>query len=492
MSLRSRSDLREQQHIIIDEMVSAPAKLIVSAMGSGKTGATLTALRDLLDSFQIRRILIVAPLRVARDTWPDEIGAWAHSRLLSYAVCVGTEGQRREALRQSTEILIINREQLPWLWKELDNGTRWDFDCVVVDESSMFKAGKKRTKNRALTRFGVLAQARKKIDRIYLLTGTPAPNGIADLWGQIYLLDQGERLGATQKAFYDRWFDINRYSFKAIPRSYAESEITKRVADIMVSLPALEIVPPPVFIPVKVTLPSAVKKEYDKFERTLVTETYDVEAVSRGVLTNKLLQMANSGLYKEDGSVAHVHTAKLDALDELIERAAGDPVLIWYGFKFDVTRIREKYPDAVLFNEDSDAIKKWNRGEIKIGLAHPASLGHGTNLQYGGHIAIWFGLTWSLELYQQANARLPRPGQKHIVAIYQIIAEGTVDEDVLTALDGKASTQDSVTRAVLHRIRGEGTIDEDIFPEYLDPKIALQNRVMESTRVDLDLEDLLG
>lgn len=492
MRLRPRSDLREQQHIIIDEIISAPAKLIVSAMGSGKTGATLTALRDLLDTFQIHRVLIVAPLRVARDTWPDEIGAWAHTRLLSYAVCVGTEAQRREAVRQPTEILIINRENLLWLWKELGNGTKWDFDCVVVDESSMFKAGKKRTKSRTLTRFGVLAQARKKIDRIYLLTGTPAPNGIGDLWGQIYLLDQGERLGATQKAFYDRWFDANRYNFKVTPRPYAESEITKRVADVMVSLPALEIVPPPVFIPVKVALPPAVKKEYDKFERTLVSETYDVEAVSRGVLTNKLLQMANSGLYKEDGSVAHVHDAKLDALDELIERAAGDPVLIWYGFKFDVDRIRAKYPDAVLFNEDPDAIKKWNRGEIKIGLAHPASLGHGTNLQYGGHIAIWFGLTWSLELYQQANARLPRPGQKHIVAIYQIIAQGTVDEDVLGVLDGKASTQDNVTRAVLHRIRGEGTIGDDIFPEYLDPKIELQNRVMESTRVDLDLEDLLG
>lgn len=459
MSPRPRSELRDQQRIIVKEIVDRPAKLIVSHMGSGKTGATLTALRDLLDSFQIHRVLVIAPLRVARDTWPDEIDTWAHTRPLSYSVCVGTEAERRAALRRNVEIVVINRENLPWLWKELGDGVRWDFDCVIVDESSMFKAGKKRTKTRALTRFGVLAQARKKIRRIYLLTGTPAPNGIADLWGQIYLLDQGQRLGATQKAFHDRWFDINRYTFKVTPKSYAEQEIMARIGDVMVSLPTLEIVAPPVFVPVKVQLPSGVKAEYDRFERTLVAEAYDVEAVSRGVLTNKLLQFGNGHLYKEDGSVVAVHDAKFAALDDLIEQAAGDPVLIWYAFKFDLERIREKYPHAVVFNEDPEAIKKWNRGEIKIGLAHPASLGHGTNLQYGGHIAIWFGLTWSLELYQQANARLPRPGQKHIVAIYQIIAEGTVDEDVLAVLDGKASTQDSVTRAVLHRIRGE---DDDL------------------------------
>lgn len=453
MTLRPRSALREQQQIIYEHIVGSPAKLIVSTMGSGKSGATLTALRDLLDTFQIRRVLVVAPLRVARDTWPDEIETWEHTRSLTYSVCVGTEAQRRAALRQDVEIVVINRENLPWLWVELGNGERWDFDCVIVDESSMFKAGKKRTKTRALTRFGVLCQARKKIDRIYLLTGTPAPNGVFDLWGQVYLLDQGQRLGSTQKSFADRWFDVNRYTFKVTPKSYAESEIMKKIGDVMVSLPTLEIVPPPVFVPVRVKLPTAVKKEYDRFEATLVSEAYDVEAVSRGVLTNKLLQAANGGLYREDKSVVPVHDMKLDALDDLIEQAGGDSVLVFYAFKFDLDRIRERHPEAVVLNESETAVKDWNEGRIKILLAHPASCAHGLNLQYGGHIAVWFGLTWSLELYQQANARLPRPGQKHVVAIYQIIAEETVDEDVLRVLDSKAATQDGVTRAVLHRLR---------------------------------------
>lgn len=452
MNLRPRSDLRDQQLIIVKEILSSVAKLIVAHMGSGKSGATLTALRDLLDWGEARHVLVVAPLRVARDTWPDEIATWEHTRILSLAVAVGSETQRRTALAERAEITVINRENLPWLWKELRDGADWFFDTLIVDESSMFKAGKKRTKTRALTRFGVLAQARKKIERIYLLTGTPAPNGIADLWGQIYLLDLGRRLGATQTAFTQRWFDVNKYTFKATPKSYAAGEIMPRIADVMVSLPQLDIVPPPVFVPVRVRLSAKVRAEYDKFERTLVAEAYDVEAVSRGVLTNKLLQLGNGGLYKEDGSVVEVHDVKLDALDDLIEQAAGDPILVFYGFKFDLERIRARHPDAVVLSENDDAVRLWNAGEIRILLAHPASCAHGLNLQYGGHIAVWFGLTWSLELYQQANARLSRPGQQKLVAIYQIIAEGTGDETVLDVLSGKASTQDGVTRAVLHRL----------------------------------------
>lgn len=465
--MRPASDLREDQRFLVDIMWREPAKLIVAPMGRGKTGAALTAARVLLDTFTIRRALVIAPLRVAKDTWPDEIEAWEHTSILNVAVAVGTDAQRRAAIDSGAEITVMNRENLPWLYRHLGSVENWPFDCVIVDESSAFKAGKKRTsktrrkdadgkvvvsKGGKITRFGVLTAARRRIDRIYLLTGTPAPNGLEDLWGQIYLLDQGQRLGMTQSAFFDRWFDRNPYSMKTTARAHAEKEIMDLISDVMISLPPLELVPPPVFIPVKVQLPPAVMTEYRRFERTLVSEVHDVEAVSKGVLTNKLLQFTAGHMYREDGSVAAVHTEKLDALDDLIERAAGDPVLVFYGFRFDLAEIRKRHPDAVVLNESDTAVKDWNAGKIRVLLAHPASCAHGLNLQYGGHIAIWFGLTWSLELYLQANARLPRPGQKDLVAIYQIIAEGTADENVLAVLDRKEITQDAITEAVRARI----------------------------------------
>lgn len=460
--LRPKSDLREQQRFIAHQIETRDAVLIVSKMGSGKTGAALTALRNLLDEWKLDRVLIIAPLRVASDTWPDEIEEWAHTRALTYAVCVGTEAERRRALNSRAEVTIVNRENLVWLWKELRaRGETWPFDGVVIDESSMFKAGKKRTsktkrkradgtvvtsKGGQMTRFGVLTAARKHIRRIFLLTGTPG--GLLDLWGQIYLLDQGQRLGSTQEAFLQRWFNQSRYSYEIKPKDHAEREIMGLVADVMVSLPPLELVPEPVFVPIRVRLPNHAMEEYRRFQRTLVSEIHDVEAVSRGVLTNKLLQFTNGSMYREDGSIACVHTEKLDALDELIERAAGDPVLVFYGFKFDLEQIRKRHPDAVVLNESTTAVKDWNEGRIRILLAHPASCAHGLNLQYGGHIAIWFGLTWSLELYLQANARLPRPGQKNLVAIYQIIAEDTIDEKVVRVLDAKEATQDAIVDAV--------------------------------------------
>ena len=786
--MRPASDLREQQRFIVTRMMEHRAALIVSAMGSGKTAAALTAARALLDTFTVRRVLVIAPLRVAKDTWPDEIEAWEHTSVLNVAVAVGPDAQRRAAIDSGAEITVMNRENLPWLSRHLGSVEKWPFDCVIVDESSAFKAGKKRTtksrrkdadgkvvvsKGGKITRFGVLAAARRRIDRIYLLTGTPAPNGLEDLWGQIYLLDQGERLGMSQSAFFDRWFDRNPYTMKITARPHAEKEIMDLISDVMISLPPLELVPPPVFVPIKVQLPPAVMTEYRRFERTLVSEVHDVEAVSKGVLTNKLLQFCiaretpvltgrgwvpiqsvtatdevwdgvewvrcggaaamgkqpvvscfgvqmtsnhrvltkegwataqrilngksseklaraevrlpdrgravglssdgtgeqregalarrmrvreaidtpksepsehassadevvrvssrradftgsrrarshddrqstlghlaanekplpqsevqglsqlrrsrnryagplvrflqrilgrcaegvfgrtdhrpdqqqqelraaelpldydqepnaeyagqrpceyavgeghsggsrrasgpkisdrlqtlcsgragqhssaprpvevfdildcgprhrfvvrggsgplivhncNGSMYREDGSVAAVHTEKLDALDDLIERATGDPVLVFYGFRFDLAEICKRHPDAVVLNESDTAVKDWNAGKIRVLLAHPASCAHGLNLQYGGHIAIWFGLTWSLELYLQANARLPRPGQKNLVAIYQIIAEGTADENVLAVLDRKEITQDAITEAVRARILDAG------------------------------------
>jgi hypothetical protein len=785
--MRTRADLRPEQLTIYNEIVNNDARLIVSAMGSGKSGATLTALKDMLDSFDIQHVLIIAPKFVARNTWPDEIAAWAHTQNLSYAICVGTEAERIAALKKNAEITIINKDVLPWLAKHIETVKNWRWDCLVIDESSMFKAGKKRTtrtrvkgkdgsvrvrKGGNMTRFGVLSTARKMIKKVVLLTGTPAPNGIEDLWGQIYLLDQGQRLGRSLTAFHDRWFDKNKYTHQITPKPGAEDEIKQSVKDVMISIPVRQLVADPVFIPVKVPLPAKAMRDYREFERTLFSEPYDVEAVSKGVLTNKLMQFCiakntlvltdqgwwpiqtitskmkvwdgvewvnhkglshqgvrsvisaygvkmtpdhkvltefgwqeasevedgkstnrpnrqdvrlphgnkergynprkeqksdmalpvrlwkrgssyqsefaietptkrhaflwlqtwlsgfgrskrsyddwhsslgnlaavekslpkpkgqglqalrrsgnldarrvvrflrgvlerhaggvrgpsdlgtqrcerelfgselslghlgragdqqaehglrgnreiwsdaargteqgdgpevhypdeafregllgrhvacasrehhqgacetydlidcgprnrfvvkgsdgplivhncNGHLYKEDRSAVQVHTAKFDALDELIERAAGDPVLIFYSFKFDLIEMKKRHPDLVVANECDDFVSLWNEGKIRKLAAHPASIGHGVNLQYGGHIAIWFGLTFSLELYLQANARLPRPGQKNIVAIYQIIAEGTYDETALEILQRKDVTQQAIVESVLHRL----------------------------------------
>ena len=330
----------------------------------------------------------------------------------------------------------------------------WNFLCAIrqsmkhreIKEVAVRKGGN-------MTRFGVLTTARKKVNRIYGLTGTPAPNGEEDLWGQIYLLDQGQRLGRTKKEFEDRFLIVNQYTRERKLRPGAAEEIQARVKDIMVSLPPLDLVPPPVFIPLRVQLPPKVMKEYRDFERTLFSEPYDVEAVSKGVLTGKLFQFANGSMYRADGTIAQVHTEKLDALDEIIAREPGENLLIFYGFKFDLEQIRRRHPDAVVLNEEPDAIRLWNEGKIRKLLAHPASCAHGLNLQYGGHIAVWFGLTFSLELYLQANARLPRPGQKNIVAIYQIIAENTYDETALEILGRKDVTQQAVIESVLHRLK---------------------------------------
>ncbi len=479
---RPRSDLREQQRFITKTMLRSKAKLIVSAMGSGKTGAALTAGRELLDSMEVQHILVIAPLRVATDTWPNEVQSWEHTNCLSVAVCTGTmtEKARLAALKRRAEITVTNLENLQWLWKALDNGAGWFFDCIIIDESSAFKAGEVRTKRtkvkRAdgtkrirkggnLTRFGVLAMARKRVRRIYLLTGTPSPNGLIDLWGQIYLLDLGERLGSDKESFLRRWFDENRYDRTIKPRAHAEKEIMALISDVMVSLPPLDLVSPPVYVPVPVDLPADAMKEYRRFERNLVSEVYDVEAVNSGVLTNKLLQFANGSMYREDRSIAEVHEAKLDALDELIEQAGGDNVLILYGFQFDINKIRERHPDVVLLNDGDDVLERWNAGKIKVLAAHPKSCAHGLNMQYGGHIQIWYGLTWSLELWQQANARLARPGQKRQVAIYMIMARGTCDEDVMAVLKRKDATQEAVTEAVRARILRDDPAPVSALPE---------------------------
>lgn len=463
---RSKDSLRTSQRLISDLVVGTDAKLIVSGMGSGKTGATLDAARKLLDRMEAKHILIVGPLLVAKHTWPDEIETWAHTRAIRYAVAVGTPEERAAAIRERAEITTINFENIQWLAKHIGSIQNWLWDTVIIDESSRLKAGEKRTKTVKTknadgevkvrkggnqTRFGILTTARQKIERIYELTGTPTPNGIYDLWGQIYLLDQGKRLGRTKTEFERRWFDKNPYTYAITPRPGAEAEIMAAIADIMVTIPPEKITDEAQFITMGVTLPDKAMREYQAFEETLYSQPYDVEAVSSGVLANKLLQFANGHLYREDRSVVAIHDAKFQALDELIQQSAGENLLVFYSFKFDKDAIKKRYPHAVVANENKDFVKDWNSGKVRLGLAHPASIGHGTNLQYGGHIAAWFGLTFNLESWQQANMRLPRPGQTKQVLIYPIIAKGTYDERAVAALQRKGATQDRVVENFLVR-----------------------------------------
>lgn len=521
---RPASMMRPKQRFISDQIVENPYLLIVAYMGSGKTAAALDAAKRLLDAGEVEHVLVIAPKLVAEQTWPDEVRDWEHFQGLNVAVATGAPSHRAEQIRRKAQITVISRDNLVWLWKGLRGEENWFFDMLIVDESSMFKKGEKRTRatkaakkigerwtvcdpdtgelhtntefgskaeaqtwiaeqqeiddllgdiiagakykphyvgpikekvmrrgNRA-TRFGALCSVRRKISRVYELTGTPAPNGLQDLWGQIYLLDQGERLSADKQYFLSRWFKVNPYSREISAYDWSEKEIMEKIGDIMLSIPPDKLCPDPVYPERRVSMPTKALREYETFAKTLFSEPYDVEAVSSGVLTNKLLQFANGSMYREDGSIAPIHDAKMEALDELVEEAAGENLLVFYSFKFDLERIRERYPHAKVMNETDDVVRQWNEGKIKMLLAHPASCAHGLNMQYGGHIAIWYGLTWSLELYQQACARLPRAGQTKTVAIYHIICEGTVDESVVKVLKNKESKQDSITRAVLAEI----------------------------------------
>ena len=308
----------------------------------------------------------------------------------------------------------------------------------------------KQTKGGNLTRFGVMTTALPMVSRVVELTGTPRPNGWEDMWGQIYLLDRGAALGRTKSEFLRTYFDHNKYTHEYTLKPGADEAIMARIAHLVVSLPPDKLVPDPVYIPRKVRLPDAVMKEYRRFEKTLVSEQYDVEAVTSGVLANKLLQFGNGSMYREDGTSVNVHNEKLKMLDALVEESEGENLLVFYGFKFDLEVIRKRYPDAVVLSETPGAVADWNAGKIKMLLAHPASCAHGLNMQFGGHIAIWYGLNWSLELWMQANARLPRPGQTEIVAIYIIVAEGTYDERCLEVLSEKEVGQQSMIDGVTH------------------------------------------
>jgi SNF2 family DNA or RNA helicase len=420
-------------------------------MGLGKSVITLTALVDLLhDRFEVSKVLVIAPLRVANTTWLDEVLKWKHLKGLRVSKVLGSQKDRTMALYKKADIYTINRENVPWLVELYKN--EWPFDMVIIDEISSFKSP-------SAKRFRALKKVRHKIKRIVGLTGTPAPNGLLDIWSQIYLLDGGERLGRTFSGYRSRYFHPQKYVNGGIPTDYAlnddaQEKIYDRISDICISMKALEYLKMPeiIFNKVEVELSEKEMKLYRKLERDLLLplEDSDVDAANAAVLSGKLLQMAGGTVYDENGDVHQIHDRKLDALEDLIEAANGKPVLIYYGFRHERDRIKKLFDTGEI--NTSDDIAKWNRGDMKIALCHPASAGHGLNLQEGGSTIIWFGSTWSLELYQQANARLWRQGQKQTVVIHHILAKDTIDQRVMMALDNKDTGQNALIEAVKARI----------------------------------------
>ena len=443
----------------IDWLLEKPASCLFWGMGTGKTVTTLTAIDRLLyDYLEDGPALIIAPKRVAENTWSKEAAKWGHLQHLRICQIMGTAKQRQAALVSIfdgpfADVYVINRENVVWLVEIL--GSRWPFPIVVIDELSSFKSAQAK-------RWKALRRVRGRIRRIIGLTGTPRPNGLEDLWPEMYLLDQGERLGRTLSAFRARYLVPEKmnghivYSYR--PREGAEAEIYDRLADLCMSIRKEDVLslPGQIYEDVELTPPPALLKRYKQFERDKVLECLDeagdIIAGTEAALTNKLLQFANGAIYDTDGQVHHLHDIKLDALEELIEAAGGNPVLVLYAYKHDADRIRQRIPCRALDKpEDIDA---WNRGEIPVALAHPASCSHGLNLQQGGHILIWFGLTWNWEYYAQANERLNRPGQQHVCRVYHLILQGTHDARVLQALKNKESGNQRAIDALKMEVLG--------------------------------------
>lgn len=437
----------DYQAYATDFILQNPVAAVFLDMGLGKSVITLTAIKDLcLDSFQVRKVLVIAPLRVARDTWPSEIEKWDHLKDLKYAVAVGTEMERKTALMQKANVYIINRENVQWLVEE--SGLPFDYDMVVIDELSSFKSFQAK-------RFRSLLKVRPTVKRMIGLTGTPSSNGLMDLWAQFRLLDLGKRLGRFITHYRNQYFTPDKrngqvvFSYKPLPG--AEEAIYSAISDITISMKAVDHLNMPecVMNEVKVALSEKERKTYNTMKADLVVSLQgeEIDAGTAAALAGKLSQMANGAVYGEDKKYIEFHNRKLDALEDLIEAANGKPVLVAYWFKHDLERIKKRF-DVREISTSKD-IQDWNKGKIPVAVIHPASAGHGLNLQAGGSTMVWFGLTWSLELYQQANARLWRQGQQaDTVVIHHIIAAGTIDERIMAALRNKDKTQSALIEAV--------------------------------------------
>jgi len=437
----------DYQAYAIDYIETHPVAAVLLDMGLGKTVISLTAIADLLfDSFVAHRVLVIAPLRVARDTWPAEIDKWSHLQHLTYTVAVGTAKERRAALMQSADITIINRENLSWLIE--DSAIPFDYDTVIVDELSSFK-------NHQSKRFKALLRVRPTVKRIIGLTGTPSSNGLMDLWAEFRLLDMGQRLGRFITQYRNTYFMPDKrngeiiYSYKPLP--FAEDAIYRKISDITISMKSTDHLKMPELVSTQyeVRLSDAEAERYADLKQELILQLPDgeVTAANAAALTGKLAQLANGAIYADTGEVVEFHERKLDALEDIIESANGKPLLVAYWFRHDLQRIRERFDVREL--KSSKDIADWNAGKIPVAVIHPASAGHGLNLQAGGSTLVWFGLTWSLELYQQTNARLWRQGQSAgTVVIQHIVTKGTIDERILKALQAKDRTQAALIEAV--------------------------------------------
>ena len=420
--------------------------------GLGKTITTLTAINELMyDSFEISKVLIIAPLRVAQSTWKEEIEKWNHLNLLRYSIVVGDEKERLKALKQNSDIYIINRENVDWLVTK--SGIDFNFNMLIIDELSSFKSHTSK-------RFKSLLKIRPYFERVVGLTGTPSSNGLMDLWAEFRVLDLGERLGRYITHYRNEYFLPDKrngaviFSYK--PQPNAEERIYRRLADITISMKSTEYLKMPELIlnDLEINLGEEDQIKYKKFKKEMVMtiQEKEIDAINAASLSNKLIQLANGSIYDEDKKFYEVHNKKLDKLEEIIESANGKPVLVAYWFKADKERIEKRFKVREI--KTADDIKQWNKGMIDLALIHPASAGHGLNLQSGGFTLVWFSLTWSLELYQQTNARLYRQGQKDTVVIHHLITKNTIDEDIMKSIKRKDKTQEALMKAVKARIGG--------------------------------------
>lgn len=425
----------EYQNYASNFIIEHPISAVLLEMGLGKSVITLTALLELMyDYFEIGKVLIIGPLRVARDTWPSEIKKWDHLNLLTHSVVIGTETERKVALNKKASVYLINRENVDWLINK--SGYPFDFDMIVIDELSSFKS-------HSAKRFKSLLKVRPKVKRIVGLTGTPSSNGLMDLWAEFRLLDMGERLGRFITHYRNSFFEpdkrVQKMIFSYKPRVGAEDEIYRLISDITISMKSDDYLKMPecVMDEVVVNLSEKEQKQYKTLKKEMILSLDDkeIDAVNAASLSGKLLQMSNGAVYDEEGEVIQIHNQKLDALEDLIEGSNGKPILIAYWYNHDLERIKDRFKVREI--KSSKDIEDWNKGNIPVAVIHPSSAGHGLNLQSGGSTLVWFGLTWSLELYQQTNARLYRQGQNEAVVIHHIITKGTIDEDVMKALISK-------------------------------------------------------
>ena len=442
----------EYQTYATNFILEHPVAAVLLEMGLGKSVITLTAIYEfMLNRFEVEKVLVIAPLRVARDTWPAEIEKWEHLKGLTYSVAIGTETERLAALKRPAHLYLINRENVDWLITK--SGIPFDYDMVVIDELSSFKSY-------AAKRFKSLLKVRPRVKRMVGLTGTPSGNGLMDLWAEFRVLDMGQRLGRYITHYRNNFFVPDKrnqqmiFSYK--PKPGAEEAIYKLISDITISMKSADFLKMPecVINEVPVVLSEKEWSVYHDLREDMVVALKDeeIDAVNAAALSGKLLQMANGAVYNEDKEVIRIHDRKLDALEDLIEGANGKPVLVAYWYNHDLQRIKQRF--SVREIKTSQDIKDWNNGEIPVAVIHPASAGHGLNIQFGGSTIIWFGLTWSLELYQQTNARLWRQGQNDTVVIHHIIAKDTIDEDVMAALRKKEKIQSALIDSVKARIGG--------------------------------------